>query len=292
MMDKRKAYLQTLSECYPDLPIGSAHLLKDGQYNDVLVVNDALIFRFPRYAEGVPTIQNEVRILSRIQGYTTLPVPNPVYTSKKGEQKLGQVFMGYRMLPGRPLWRHRLQGIDDDGVLQRLAAQLARFLKELHSIPVADVGEELPVEDSLEEATQLYAQIRSHLFRFMRPDARDRVANHFEAYLNSPHLHTYPLALKHGDFGGSNILYDQGSQTISGIIDFGFAGLGDPALDIAAVSTYGESFLNRFHNTYPEIESMWERAAFYRGTYALVEALHGFKNDDEEAFAAGMAAYV
>lgn len=291
MMDKRRAYLQTLSQCYPDLPIGSAHLLKDGQYNDVLVVNDEIIFRFPKYAEGVPTIRNEVRILSRIQSYTTLPVPNPVYTSKD-EQKLGKVFMGYRMLPGHPLWRDRLQRIDDDDVLQRLAAQLAGFLKELHSIPVAEMGTDIPVNDSLEEATQLYAEIRTHLFRFMRPDARDRIANHFETYLNSPQLHTYPLALKHGDFGGSNILYGRESQAISGIIDFGFAGLGDPALDIAAVSTLGDAFFNRFHSTYPEIESMLERARFYRGTYALVEALHGIKNDDQEAFAAGMAKYV
>jgi aminoglycoside 2''-phosphotransferase len=126
----------------------------------------------------------------------------------------------------------------------------------------------------------------------MRLDACDWVENHFEEYLNTPHLHTYHLSLQHGDFGGSNILYDQESQMISGIIDFGFAGLGDPALDIAAVSTYGEAFLARFYSTYPEIGSMLERANFYKGTYALYEALHGIKNGDEEAFKAGIAEYI
>jgi len=205
---------------------------------------------------------------------------------------LGKVFMGYRMLPGEPLWRDTLQSINDDETLQRLAAQLAGFLKELHTIPVEKIGMDLPVNDSVKEAEKLYAEIRTHLFRFMRPDACAWAANHFETYLNTPDLHSYPLALQHGDFGGSNILYDRTSQTISGVIDFGFAALGDPALDIAAASTFGESFFNRFYSIYPEIEAMVERASFYRGTYALYEALHGFKNDDQEAFEDGMAEYI
>jgi DNA-binding NarL/FixJ family response regulator len=37
---------------------------------------------------------------------------------------------------------------------------------------------------------------------------------------------------------------------------------------------------------------MLPRARFYRGTYALQEALHGYKSVDDEAFKAGMASYV
>lgn len=291
-MDKQEAYLQTISECYPDLPIQNARSHnKAGQYNDILIINDEFIFRFPKFSEGVQNIQNEVRILSRIQGFTTLPIPNPIYTSED-EGRLGRVFMGYRMMPGEPLWRERLRAIDDDDILQRLAEQLARFLKELHQIPLDRLGTDIPVHDSLGEMTHLYEEIRTHLFRFMRPDARQGVMNHFEAYLNTPHLHTYPLCLQHGDFGGSNILYSPESHEISGIIDFGFAGLGDPARDIAAVSTFGESFLARFHEAYPEVESMLERANFYKGTFALYEALYGVKNGDEEAFKAGIADYL
>jgi aminoglycoside 2''-phosphotransferase len=291
-MEKQKACLQTIAEFYPDLPIRSARWHnEDGQYNDILIVNETIIFRFPKYAEGFQTIQDEVRILSRIQGVTTLAVPNPIYTSK-GEQRPGKVFMGYAMLPGEPLWRETLQSIGAEETLQRLAVQLAGFLKELHSIPVESLGTDLPVHDSLTEMATMYAEIRTYLFSYMRQDACDGVTHLFEEYLDTPRSHDYPLSLYHGDFGGSNILYNREFQRISGIIDFGFAGLGDPAHDIAAVSTFGESFLARFHDPYPGIESMLERASFYKGTFALSEALHGIKNGDEAAFKAGMAQYI
>jgi aminoglycoside 2''-phosphotransferase len=34
------------------------------------------------------------------------------------------------------------------------------------------------------------------------------------------------------------------------------------------------------------------RAAFYRGTFALQEALHGVRTGDQEAYQDGMASYV
>lgn len=291
-MDKQDTYLQVISESCPDLPIRNAVFhYKDGQFNDILIINNEIIFRFPRYAEGVQNIQNEVRILSRIQGYITLPIPDPIFSSKN-ERKPGRVFMGYTMIPGEPLWRKTLISIEDEELLQRIAFQLARFLKELHGIPVEGLGPDLPIHDSAAKMAELYAEIRTHLFRFMRPEARNWVNDHFEAYLDTTHLHVYPLTLHHGDFGGSNILYSRESQTISGVIDFSSAGLGDPAHDIAAVSTYGDSFLARFFSTYPEIETMMERATFYRGTFALQEALHGIKNGDQAAFKAGIAPYI
>ena len=291
-MEQHKAYLQILCKAYPDLSIQSTRIHNtDGQYNNILIINEELVFRFPKYTQGVQSIQNEVRILSRIQGTTTLPIPNPIYTSQ-GEQRLGKVFMGYRMIPGEPLWLETLQSIGDDEEYQRLADQLAGFLKELHRVPVETLGADLPIHDSVAEMTELYAQIRTQLFEYMRPDARDWAIHHFEQYLDTPQLHEYQLTLHHGDFGGSNILYNRETRRISGIIDFGFAGLGDPAQDIAAVSTYGENFLRRFFSTYPDIESMLARANFYQGTFALSEALHGIQHGDQAAFKAGIAQYI
>ena len=290
-MDSLETYLQSIRQTYPNLLIKKIQpYQREGQFNDILIINDDLIFRFPRYAESVETLITEIHILERLQGWLTLPTPKPIYTSTNS-QNVGQVFMGYPMILGQPLWYETFRAITEAETLQRLADQLAGFLKELHGIPVEQFGPGLPVHDGPAEWGSLYRDIRRHLFPFMRREAQAWVERHFESYLNNPKWHTYPICLRHNDFGTGNILYDPQTKTISGIIDFGFAGLGDPALDIAASFGYGEDFFNRFYGTYPEIESMLERAQFYKGTYALQEALHGFLNNDQEAFESGIAGY-
>ena len=69
--------------------------------------------------------------------------------------------------------------------------------------------------------------------------------------------------LRHGDFGPSNILYDAHARAIRGIIDFGSAGLGDAATDIAALMgplSYGEAFVDRLAPVYPGLETLLDRA--------------------------------
>lgn len=99
----------------------------------------------------------------------------------------------------------------------------------------------------------------------------------------------------HGDFGRSNILYDEREQRITGIIDFSELSLGDPAVDIAALACpvgYGEDFVRRFEHIYPGIDALLPRARFYISTFALQEALYGIENDDQESFRAGIEDYV
>ncbi len=272
--DKQTACLEAIRSAYPGLDIRTTRLHNgEGQFSHVLFVNDDLVFRFPRYAEGVPGFLRETELLSKLQGRLPLPIPNPIYTSQ-GATEPGRVFMGYKMLPGQPLWRTKLDEIMDETTLEGFASQLAGFLRALHGLNPSTLGLSLPQEDVLAAPKALYVEICAHLFGLMRPEARDAVAAHFENYFNTPELHIYTPTLYHGDFGGSNILHNPARMEISGIIDFGFAGLGDPAFDLAAVSTYGEAFFARICRYYPADESMLARAKFYRGTFALQEALH------------------
>jgi aminoglycoside 2''-phosphotransferase len=285
-------YARVIEAAYPDLQGAEVRLVnEEGQYNDTLVINDAFIFRFPRYQAGVEMMRREVSFLQGIRGQTSLPVPDPIYTNLETE-KPGEIFMGYPLLPGEPLWRPAIFAETDERVLDMWAQQLAGFLKELHSLPTAEFGGDWPAADAQGEWEEMYAEIRTDLFPLMRVDARGEVAGHFESYLDDLTLQNFQPAPRHGDYGSGNILYDSSTMMITGIIDFGFAAIGDPAMDIAAASTLGDALFGRFPNTYPAVESMMPRVRFYRGTYALIEALHGFKSGDRQAFEAGMARYV
>ena len=155
------------------------------------------------------------------------------------------------------------------------------------------VGGKLPVHDTYRESADIYARIQEKLFGYMRTDAREWAAGHFEDFLDDVNNFTYEPVLKHGDFGPSNILFDKERQIVTGVIDFGSSGLGDPAYDFAGLlSGYGEGFVENCGDVYPEVEVFAGRIRFYQGTFSLLEALFGNENGDNAAFKAGLEKYV
>ena|ERR1051326_969856 len=283
-------YLQSIQQAYPELPIVSARRNEEGQNNVVILLNEALVLRFPRYPAALKQLEVELAILAGLQQRITLSIPNPLFTRQDAPAG-GQAFMGYPLIAGEPLWRETLLAIQDEQTLDRLADQLAGFLKELHSVPVEEaIACEIPLADTAAECADIYTRIQTLCFPHMRPDARKEVSQHFERFLSDQRHFDYRPVLKHSDFGMSNILFDTTKQSITGVIDFGSAALGDPAYDFAGLlSSYGEGFLQRLERGYPALASYWERIRFYRGTFALLEALFGMEQGDDEAFRHGIS---
>src|SRR5207244_5773115 len=123
---------------YPEIEASTIRLIEnDGQNNDVVVVDERVVFRFPRYAEAIDRLAMVAQILRAVQPYVTLAVPDPIYTILRPPE-VGQAFLGYPLIPGQPLRRETLEVITDLTVLQRVATQLACFLQELHRIPVEE----------------------------------------------------------------------------------------------------------------------------------------------------------
>ena len=292
-MDKQSEYIQSIHAIYPDLSIETARLNQNGQFNDILIINEESIFRFPKTLREATKLATETALLRSLQRQVTLPIPNPIYASME-TAAIGQVFMGYRLLPGEPFWPATLDGLTDEEQVSQLANQLATFLHRLHTTPAEALEVRLPDFRGCEEWRALYDRFRSKLFPFMRPDACTEVAKQFEDFLSDARNCSYAPTLIHGDFGPSNILYHARLGSISGIIDFSSAGWGDPAVDFAALLcsvSYGERFLERFTGIYPGIEEVLPRARFYAGTFALQEALYGLEDGDRGAFESGIAGY-
>ncbi|MCA9953746.1 MAG: aminoglycoside phosphotransferase family protein [Anaerolineales bacterium] len=288
-MDTTRPFIQAIRATYPDFIANKAHFLEDGQYNDVLLVNGRAIFRFPRYPGGVEQLALETKILTAVQPFLPLPVPNPSFV-QFANATVGQAFMGYEMIPGEPLYPAAFAQIGDKATL---AAQLAEFLQALHGVPIQSlVNEPLPVSDTREEWLEVYGRIQTQLFPYMRLDACKTVTYHFESVLDDPAQYNFAPVLRHGDFGTGNLLHDPATQQMSGVIDFGFAVLGDPAFDVAGLLTYGEPFVQQMVKHYPAIADFWPRVHFYKGTFALLEALYGAEHGDEAAFNRGLEGYV
>jgi aminoglycoside 2''-phosphotransferase len=290
-MDKLSIYRQTIAAACPDLQITSAVLhTADGQFNDIVSVNHELIFRFPRTPQVAASYAAQAAVLTSLQGKLPLPIPSPLYAVAP-DAAWQQSFLAYRRIPGEPLYREALAAIHEPVALRAMAGQLGEFLRSLHHLALDNLPIQPPIDDRREDWEALYAGFRKTLFPHMRPDARQSTSDHFDRYLGDPARFSFQPMLRHGDFGGSNILYDPSTNRISGVIDFESLAFGDPATDAAALSTYGEEFFELCLVAYPEMRTMRDRASFYRGTFALQEAYYGLRDGDQEAFRSGIEAY-
>jgi len=282
-------YISVIKKQYPDLVINNSKVDENSNFNQVIHVNENLIFRFPRYEDSLKTIKVETEILRFLQGKTTLPVPNPVYTHL--DASVGEAFMGYEMIDGKWVNIYELAKSVDEPTLEHLAQQLANFLQSLHSISVDNLPVQ-PEKIAVSYWADLYKRIQNGLYDKMRPDARKEVTELFEGYLAI--ADETENCLIHGDFGTGNILYDK-TQGFTGVIDFGFVGIGDPAIDYSAIYGFrgrGLTLFNQMLQHNPSLEEMLPRIKFYSETFALQEALHGYENDDPEALQAGLELYV
>lgn len=283
-------YITIIKQKYPDLYIRNYKFNNNGQNNDIIVINDELIFRFPKYKQGIEDLRVETEVLLEIQNCTTIAIPNPQYKCF-GDLTVGEGFIGYFMIPGEPLFQNIFLQTRDKHIL---ANQLGIFLKELHNISITNLSANIPIINPIEYWQKIFDDCKDKLFPYMKLESKNEIQKNFSSFLSDAKSYQYNPVIIHGDFGPSNILFDNSLQRISGIIDFSSVRIGDPALDFASLIGpfgYGENFLMMISDVYPEVGSMIERARFYASTFSIQEALFGVINDDEEAFINGISQY-
>lgn len=280
-MNELESYARRIAEIAPKLSIGSMRLNQEGLMNDVVIVNDEIVFRFPKYDYAVRQLKNEIRILRLLKGYLTLPIPSPFYESED--------CLAYQLIPGETLRRDVLMRLAPDGQ-QAIADQLAQFFRELHGFPLGEVKDfEIPKADALMDYdgwVNAYKRVREKVFPLLLPHLRDWATEHFESHLADRSNFEYERKLVDTDIPPYHIMFDRRVRRVGGIIDFGCAGLGDPGVDLGVILyNYGESFLRRFYRLYPQAEDYLKRARFYAGAHEVRWLLTGVESGNPFWFA-------
>jgi aminoglycoside 2''-phosphotransferase len=255
---------------------------QDGLVNDIVIVNDELVFRFPKAAWAKQALARELKVLALVRRHVDLAVP--VVEVETDE------FVMYRLLAGQGLHRHLI--LHQDAATQaRIIGQLGEFLAQLHGIEVAEVdaagiGAAGSVR-SQEDWLTLYADVQRELYPLLMQHGREWTEALFAPVLANSHLmHDYSPKLVHGDFAPYHILFDVDKGILSGVLDFGVSGLGDPADDFANIILgLGESFLQKMARVYPNLEEGLARARFWAGTLELQWLLGGLRSNDPSWFA-------
>jgi aminoglycoside phosphotransferase (APT) family kinase protein len=226
-----------------------------GTVNAIYRIGDDLCTRLPRVRTYADDLEDEWRWLPWLAPRLPLRVPEPV---AKGRPASGYPFPWaiYRWISGQPY------ADDLIGDERQAARDLARFVAELRRLdPVAGAprGGRRPLRE-------LDAVTRGAIESARDVIDADAATAAWERALEAPAWEGTPVWL-HGDLLRPNLLVDGGR--LCAVIDFGSAGVGDPAADvIAAWSVFGRSGRAAFRGALGVADGTWKRA---RG-YALHQA--------------------
>jgi aminoglycoside 2''-phosphotransferase len=273
-MEISPAHLQKIKTIFPNLEVSTIRVNTEGLINDVLIVNEDLVFRFPRNSDwGVKLFTNEIKVIELARKRVEIPLPQFEYKS--------QDLAVYRYIKGDALRREdifKLTKREQD----KIARGLAVFLKQFHEIPHSELERnqiaQSDVNRNRKTWLKLFESVEKELFPSMMPHVRESVREHFAPILADAQFMDYEPQLINGDIVPYHIIYDREQKQIRGIIDFGTAGIGDAAADFACmIYYYGETFLAKMAKSYPEIEKAVDRARFWAGTLPLQWALGGLR---------------
>ena len=275
-MDIPSRYLRKIRAVYPNLSLEHLELNRDGLINDVVIVDGKLVSRFPRTEWAKNILAHEARVLDVAQCHVGSHLPR--------FEHLEEDFASYSLIEGEPLSRETLLQIGYP-LQERIVGQLGTFLQRLHGVPkdalddarLSSSGTIRTREDWLAFYEQLEGVLLPHLWRHQR----EWVSEHFAPVLEDELDLRFEPALIHGDLATYHLLLDPSASRLSGVIDFGTAGLGDPATDIATLQHYyGENIVRRMEPTYPQLPEFIDRARFWAGTLELQWALTGVLDND------------
>lgn len=271
-----------LNSQFPELQLSRIELIGEGWDNAAYLVNEEWVFRFPRRKMGGELIETECRLLPYLAGRLPLPIPNPVFIgSPEGDYPYS--FAGYSYLAGTPACH--LSWTDEERAAN--ATAIGSFLKSLHSAPVRDedmawapgdiIGRsnlDLRHEHNIQRINEL-----CHSGENLLPGHDPEEILELSETLSQTPPYDGPKRWVHGDAYPCHYLADDQNQ-FCGVIDWGDAHLGDPALDVQiAFSFLPPQARSEFTTAYAGLDkNTWRRAQFRALHYGLLFVKYGIES--------------
>lgn len=277
-----KKLKRLLNARYPELVKESVRVDDTGWYNLVLIVGEKWIFRFPKTEEAKSIMTKELHILPQL--YATLPISIPqfIYSSNESDPI---PYVGYPMIAGRPIFREELADLNEQEQ-ERLAKDIGAFLTALHAFPLEKAfGAAADVSQIKDYYRDLFNNIKNKAFPYMTPALITWTKQIFHDFLTDRDSFRFTPCLLHNDLKPEHFLYDFEQRKLSGVIDFGAMGSGDPAYDFVGINrAYGRAFLKKVIDFYerPLDSAFFHRIDhFYTKIVSFWTLFHGVDTQDQ-----------
>jgi aminoglycoside 2''-phosphotransferase len=220
-----------------DIQINEVQTKMNGWDNDILILNNEVVFRFPKSKGVAAKVQDEVALVSQLllkNPWVQIPRYESVY--------LDEEFRGvkYDYIDG--------ESLSDYEVINYIKPQnaeiLGDFLTKLHSIDLSTLkGTKIVPIHTMEYWEDLFNSVEAFVFPYLKQSQKNKINNLFKSFFKNSIFTTSKKRLIHGDLTIANILFQKDKGLVNGIIDFTDAQVGDPAFDFAGLYwSFGPDF--------------------------------------------------
>ena len=269
-------YRKLVEACFAPLTIGRCELLRGGWDHVMLLVDGEWIYRIPRRPEGGARLRKEAALLPQLG--PTLPLRVPRFERVWRGETPPTIIVAYRKLPGRPLPRAAFVA----SRRAETAAAVGGFLTALHRFPVRRAAS-LGVPGGgpgvwRREHEGIIAWIRREAFPLLTSRERRWAMDLCEGFLADASNFRFHPVLLHRDLGKEHVLQDPASHRLTGVLDWGDASIGDPALDFTGLlADFGEAAARSVLRAYRgrKDAGMLGRARFYAALIPFHELRFG-----------------
>jgi aminoglycoside phosphotransferase (APT) family kinase protein len=233
---------------YENLPIYEFD--STGTVNSIFKLGSDYYIRFPKLKEYADLILKEYRILPYIAKHVSIKIPQPIKLGKPNG--LYPVHWAvYNWINGDPYNNNRITNY------QGIISELTNFIKELHAINL--------LEDAPKAGRKPLLELNTITIENLNASKEEidytKAIKIWEKFIDIPVFDIKPVWI-HADLLKPNILIK--NDHIAAIIDFGSAGVGDPAFDIiSAWSLFDNKNRNIFRNQMNVNDTIWYRACAY-----------------------------
>jgi len=250
---------------YANLDIVSVE--KQGHDNRTYRLGPDLLIRMPVAGSYALKVPKEHKLLPKLSSQLSINIPEPIKIGAPSKD-YPYPFSIYKWLEGQSANHLTI----DDTILESIALQLANFLKELELIDEVDGptpgqhnwwrGDHISIYDK--GAREQIAHLADVI------DRNEALDLWIKACATKWHK---PSVWIHGDFSSGNILIKD--NKLSGVIDFGGMGIGDPACDLVIAWTFlKDKSRSIFKESIDLDDATWLRAkawALWKATFELCQ---------------------
>lgn len=263
---------------YPDLIINEIKINNKGWDNNILIVNNEIVFRFPKTEKVYSKILDELILLECLaKKKPILQLPNYELMYSKSSIK----GVKYPFLLGRSLSEYTINDISND---PDNAKRIGDFLTKLHSIVPSELqNTNLDTIHTQSYWEKMHLSVKKEVFPYFDKQQQDEFNEVLINFINIfPNL-SYKKCVIHGDLTTSNIIYNKNKECVVGIIDFTDSQIADPAFDFAGLYwTLGPEFTMEvlsWYTTSESLDAMFNRVKTFYGLQPVFhEMLYSVRN--------------